>query len=198
MTTAVVRRGTVVGLMALAVLAGLGADPAGAQVVKVASLVPDGSVWDLILEEQARTWEQATNGRLDVRLYPGGVAGDDPAIVRKMRIGQFQAAALTIQGLLEIDDGFRVLALPLFYESEEELFHVLDALDPLLRKRLEDKGFVLVNWGYAGWARFYSKRPIRTPDDLRSQKLFLWGGEERGRPGTSSTSPWPPSSAPRS
>lgn len=155
------------------------AAPAGAQVIKVASLVPDGSVWDLILEEQAEAWEAATDGRLDVRLYPGGVAGDDPAVVRKMRIGQFQAAALTIQGLLEIDEGFRILAMPLFFDSEAELFHVLEALDPLLRQRLEDKGFVLVNWGYAGWARFYSKRPIRTPDDLRSHKLFLWGGDER-------------------
>lgn len=156
-------------------LAGSGA----AQVIKMASLVPDGSVWDLILEEQAEAWEAATDGRLDVRLYPGGVAGDDPAVVRKMRIGQFQAAALTFQGLVEIDDGFRIFALPLFFRSQEELLHVLNALDPLLRQRLEEKGFVLVNWGYAGWARFYSRRPIRVPDDLRSHKLFLWAGEQR-------------------
>lgn len=153
--------------------------PGGAQVVKVASLVPDGSVWDLILEEQAQAWEQATDGRLDVRLYPGGVAGDDPAIVRKLRIGQFQAAALTFQGLMEIDEGFLVFALPVFYRSQEEFLHVVEALEPVMRERLEEKGFALLNWGYAGWARFYSKRPIRVPDDLRSQKLFLWGGEEQ-------------------
>lgn len=180
MSTVHVRRRVVSGLLALAGAGLLGsAVPAGAQVLKVASLVPDGSVWDQVLEQQAETWEAATDGRLDVRLYPGGVAGDDPAVVRKMRIGQFQAAALTIQGLIEIDEGFRVFALPQFYASQEELLHVLDALEPLLRARLEDKGFVLVNWGFAGWARFYSKRPIRTPEDLRSQKLFLWGGEER-------------------
>lgn len=166
-------------LVASFVGAGLwAAAPAGAQVIKMASLVPDGSVWDLVLEEQAEAWERDSDGRLDVRLYPGGVAGDDPAVVRKMRIGQFQAAALTFQGLMEIDEGFRVFSLPVFYESTEELLYVLDQLEPLLTERLEEKGFVLLNWGYAGWARFYSKRPIRVPADLRSQKIFLWGGEE--------------------
>lgn len=170
--------GLLPGLAAIVLIA-LCAAPAKAQVIKVASLVPDGSVWDLVLEDQARAWEESTDGRLDVRLYPGGVAGDDPAIVRKLRIGQFQAAALTFQGLMEIDEGFLVFALPAFYRSQEEFLHVVEALEPAMRERLREKGFVLLNWGYAGWARFYSKRPIRVPDDLRSQKLFLWGGEER-------------------
>lgn len=157
----------------------VGASRTGAQVVKLASLVPDGSVWDMILEDQVQAWERDTDGRVDVRIYPGGVAGDDPAVIRKMRIGQFQAAAVTFQGLTEIDDGFRVFVLPLFYQSQDELEFVVEKLDPLLRQRLQDKGFVLLNWAYVGWGRFYSKKPIRTPDDLRAQKLFLWGGDER-------------------
>lgn len=159
-----------------AVLAG----PAPAQVVvKLASLVPDGSVWDLILEEQVQAWERDTGGRLDVRLYPGGVAGDDPAVIRKLRIGQFQAAGVTFQGLSQIDEGFRIFVLPMFYASEEELQYVVQKLDPILRQRLEDRGFVLLNWAYVGWGRFYSKKPIRTPADLRAQKLFLWGGDDQ-------------------
>ena len=152
--------------------------PVSAQVVKVATLVPDGSFWGLILEEQIQAWEEGTDGRLDVRVYPGGVAGDDPAIVRKMRIGQFQAGALSFQGLMEIDEGFSVLALTSFYESQEELQAVLASLEPLLAERLEENGFILLNWGFAGWARLYCKRPVRSPDDFRSQKMFVWGGDE--------------------
>ncbi|MEJ2217845.1 MAG: TRAP transporter substrate-binding protein DctP [Gemmatimonadota bacterium] len=156
------------------------AGPAAAQVVvKLASLVPDGSAWDMILEDQVHAWEHDTGGRLEVRVYPGGVAGDDPAVIRKMRIGQFQAAGVTFQGLSEIDAGFRIFVLPLFYASQEELEYVVQKLDPILRRRLEDRGFVLLNWAYVGWGRFYSKKPIRTPDDLRAQKLFLWGGDDQ-------------------
>lgn len=148
-------------------------------VVKLATLVPDGSVWHEVLLDQVERWETGANGSLEVRIYPGGVAGDDPAVVRKMRIGQFQGAALSVEGLVAIDEGFRVFQIPMFYDSPAEAFHVLDALASRMEERLEEKGFVLVNWGYGGWVHLYSTEPVETAADLQSLKLFLWGGEER-------------------
>jgi TRAP-type transport system periplasmic protein len=162
------------------VLAAVLAPPAAGQtVVKLATLVPDGSVWHRILRDQAADWKQASEGRVEVRIYPGGVAGDDPDMVRKMRVGQFQAAALGVAGLVEIDDAFRVFQVPFFFASVDELFHVLHAMEPLLRQRLEAKGFVLLSWSYAGWVHLYSKRPVRTLADLRAQKMFMWGADDR-------------------
>ena len=165
-------------LFLVALLLGPSAAPAQ-DIVKLATLVPEGSVWHEILLDQMKRWEAGADGTIAVRIYPGGVAGDDPSIVRKMRIGQFDGAALSVEGLVAIDDAFRVFQIPMFYRSPAEVFHVLDALAPLMRERLQEKGFVLLNWGYAGWVHMYSKEPIRTVDDLRSLKLFLWGGEER-------------------
>lgn len=163
----------------LAIMAMLPTATTAQTVVKLATLVPDGSVWHRILQDQATAIKRASAGALELRIYPGGVAGDDPDMVRKMRIGQFQAAALTVQGLVEIDEAFRVFNVPLFFASPEEAFFVLDGLEPVLRQRLEARGFILLNWGYAGWAHLYSRRPVRTVNDLRGQKIFLWGGEER-------------------
>ena len=94
-------------LLAAAALAASAA-VAGAQpnVVKLASLVPDGSVWHKILQGTGSEWSAATAGRVTLRIYPGGVAGDEPDMVRKMRIGQIQASALTVTGLAAIDDAF--------------------------------------------------------------------------------------------
>jgi TRAP-type C4-dicarboxylate transport system substrate-binding protein len=100
-------------------------------------------------------------------------------MVRKMRVGQFQAAALSVEGLGAIDDAFRLFQIPLFFESLDELVQVLDRLGPPLRQRLEAKVFVLLNWGYGGWVHLYSKRPIHAFADLRAQKLFMWAGDER-------------------
>ena len=72
-----------------------------------------------------------------LRLYAGGVAGDEPDVVRKMRIGQLHAAVITTSGLSEIDKGFEIFEIPMFYESYEELFFVLERLEPVMRKRLE-------------------------------------------------------------
>lgn len=147
-------------------------------VVKMATLVPDGSVWDNILKEMGADWQEGTNGEVSLRVYAGGIAGDEPDVVRKMRIGQIHAAALTVTGLTAIDDGFAVFEIPMFFESYEELFHVLEVMRPEFEKRLAAKGYVLLNWGQGGWVHFFSKEPIQSVDDLRKQKLFVWAGND--------------------
>ncbi len=145
---------------------------------KLATLVPDGSVWDRALRDMGAELDEATDGRVSLRVYPGGVAGDETDIVRKMRIGQLHAAAITVGGLAEIDDAFSVFATPLLIDSYDELAHVLERLRPELARRLEEKGFQLLLWGHGGWVHVFSKRPIRTLDDLKAMKLFAWAGDD--------------------
>jgi TRAP-type C4-dicarboxylate transport system substrate-binding protein len=95
-----------------------------------------------------------------------------------MRIGQLHAGSLTTVGLEELDEAFKVLTIPLFYESYEEFFAVLNGLAPMLEKRLEDKGFVLLHWGHAGWVHFFSRHPMREIEDLRRLKIFVTAGSE--------------------
>jgi TRAP-type C4-dicarboxylate transport system substrate-binding protein len=81
------------------------AAPSRAQTItiKMATLVPDGSSWHTILKEVAEKWKTLSGGRVVVRLYAGGVAGDDPEVVRKMRLGTLNAGVLTSVGIGEID-----------------------------------------------------------------------------------------------
>ena len=68
---------------------------ASAQSIKLATLAPEGSPWHNILRDMAEEWTRASSGKIRFRIYPGGVAGDEPDMVRKLRIGQIQAAVLT-------------------------------------------------------------------------------------------------------
>jgi TRAP-type C4-dicarboxylate transport system substrate-binding protein len=155
--------------------------PARAQttVVKLATLVPDGSVWDKILRNMGDQWSKETQGRVTLRIYPGGVAGDEPDIVRKMRIGQIQAAALTATGLAAMDPAFNIFGIPNFFASYDELFGVLARMEPTLRAKLEAKGFVMLNWGHGGWVYFFSKQPLHTVEDLKKAKMFAWAGDDK-------------------
>jgi TRAP-type C4-dicarboxylate transport system substrate-binding protein len=147
--------------------------------IKLATLVPENSIWGRAFREMGEDWKRSTEGRIDLHIYPGGVAGDEPDIVRKMRIGQLHAASLTISGFGEIDPAMRFFEIPLSFESDEEILHVLDGMTPVLSERLLAKGFVLIHWGHAGWIRLFSVRPIVKLDDLRQQKQFLWAGDNR-------------------
>ena len=152
---------------------------AHAQVVKLATLVPEGSVWDKALREMGSEWSATTQNRVTLRVYPGGVAGDEPDVVRKMRIGQLQAAAITTAGLASIDPSFNVFNVPMFFTSYPELYATLAKLEPVLRARLEAKGFILLSWGHGGWVYFFTKQPIQTVDGLRKTKMFIWAGDDQ-------------------
>jgi len=164
---------------ALLACAPLAARAQAPQVIKLATLVPEGSVWDKALREMGASWATSTQNRVSLRVYPGGVAGDEPDVVRKMRIGQLQAAAVTTAGLASIDPAFNIFNIPMFFDSYPELYATLDALGPTLRSRLEAKGFVLLNWGHGGWVYFFTKAPVSDVDGLKHTKLFCWAGDDQ-------------------
>ena len=146
-------------------------------VVRMATLVPDGSSWFQILKETAERWKQASGGRVSVRLFPGGVAGDDPDVVRKMRLGTLNAGVLTSVGVAEVDKAVYAMGIPLMYDSYDEVYWVHEKMRPKLEQSLEAKGFIALNWVDGGWVHFFTKKPVAVPDDLRKLKLFSWAGD---------------------
>ena len=166
----------VTGVLALACLA---APRAQSSAIKLATVVPDGSVWDKALKQMASDWSQATAGRVGVTIFSGGSQGDEPTVLRKMRLGSLQGASLTVVGLGTIDWSFNVFNVPFFFASYDELNAVVDKLTPLLKQRVEAKGFVLVHWGSGGWLQVFSKKPIQNVADLKAMKLYTSGGDDK-------------------
>ena len=152
---------------------------AGEIVIKVATLAPQGSEWYKILQEMGAEWQKVSNGLIVFRLYPGVVAGDDIDLVRKMRLGILDAGLLTVSGLSRIDRGVLGLEVPLAYSDYRELDCVLEKIGPHLERQMEAKGFIVLGWSEAGWAHFFTKSPVRTPDDMRKLKMFVWAGDDQ-------------------
>lgn len=151
---------------------------ASAETLKLATLAPQGSIWDQAIRTMGEQWAKETAGRVQLRVYPGGVAGDESDALRKTRAGQFQGLAMTVAGLGEIDPAFNIFQIPMYFESYDELYAVLADLRPALEARLAAKGYVLLLWGHGGWIHLFSRQPIRTLDDLKQQKLFVWAGDD--------------------
>lgn len=145
--------------------------PLSAQVIKLGSLAPEGSPWDKALRRIAADWNTVSNGRLTVRVFPGGIAGDEPNMVRKIRINQLQAAAITGVGLGSIVDDIYAVQLPLLIRTTEEMEYVMAKMEPTLNRMLEEQGFKMVAWFLAGWAHLFSKAPAVTPGEVKRLKL---------------------------
>jgi TRAP-type C4-dicarboxylate transport system substrate-binding protein len=124
-------------------------------------------------------WTQATGGRVSLTVFGGGSQGDEPTVLRKMRLDALQAASLTGVGLGTLDSSFNVFDVPFFFESYEELNEVTEKLTPEISKRVEAKGFVLLNWGHGGWTQLFTKKPVRSVAELKKIKLYTSAGNDR-------------------
>jgi TRAP-type C4-dicarboxylate transport system substrate-binding protein len=167
-------RATIIGLALLIALAG--GLPAQAKTIKLATLAPEGTIYHDILRDLAEDWSRLSGGEIELRIYPGGIAGDEGDVVRKMRVGQIQAAAITGGGLADIAAEIRALQVPMMFRSYAELDYVRDQVAPKLEKVFLDKGFKILAWGDAGWLYFFTQSPVVHPDDLKPLKLFTWTG----------------------
>ncbi len=147
--------------------------------LKLATVVPDGSIWDKQLKLMAAEWKHATGDRVALTVFSGGSQGDEPSVLRKMRLDALQAASLTVVGLATLDPAFNAFNLPFFFDSYEELNAVVEKLTPLLKQRLESKGYVLLNWGHGGWLQVFTTRPVTTLAELKSLKLYTSAGDDR-------------------
>jgi len=81
-------------------------------VVKFATVAPEGSTWIKHMRSLAGDILEKSSGRLDFRIFPGAVLGDELDVLRKIRIGQIDCAAFSGVGFGQILPMVRVLDLP--------------------------------------------------------------------------------------
>lgn len=150
--------------------------PLSALTIKMGTLVPPGSAWDQSLKKLAADWARLSKGKVILKIYTGGRAGDEPDMLRKLRFNQLQAVGLTMVGLSEVFGGIMAPAVPLMIRDPDELHYVLDKMKPVIEREFEKKGFKVLFWNIAGWGHFFSRRPIVYPADLKPQRMFIMEG----------------------
>ena len=145
--------------------------------IKLGTLAPRGSPWELSLKRLAAEWKEISKGKVVLKIYPGGIAGDEQDMIRKMRIGQLDAAGVTVGGLISIYPEIMVLTLPLLIRNEDEYIHVFQEMKPSYEEELNRRGFQVILWTNAGWMYFFSRHPVVSPEDLSRQKLWVRTGD---------------------
>ncbi|MBI1722936.1 MAG: TRAP transporter substrate-binding protein DctP [Gemmatimonadetes bacterium] len=145
--------------------------------IRLGTLAPQGSSYHRILQEMGQRWRVSTNGQVLLTVY-AGTMGSELELVRRMRLGQLQAATLTVVGLREIDRAVGALQdMPMMFRTLEEVEYVRSRLEPVLARRLADRGFVVLFWGDLGWVRYFTRRPAVRPDDFKRLKIFVTAGD---------------------
>lgn len=146
-------------------------------IIRMGTLAPKGSPWHEILLDMGEQWKKASGGKIELKVYPGGEQGDEPAMVEKLRIKKLQSVALSGAGLSGIEPGVSALQIPMMLDSYEELDYVRDRIADRLEKGFAQRGFIVLNWADAGWVYFFTRKPASKPDEIRSLRLCTLQGD---------------------
>lgn len=150
----------------------------GATQIKLAALVPEGTTWGLSLKRLAKDVESATGGEVSLKMYYGGVAGDEPDVLRKVRIGQFHGGIFTGKTLGDIHGDVRVMEIPFsFYENQKKASSTLAKLTPGFNQGLKTKGFVNLGFYELGQVYVVSTKKISNLNELKGVKIWSWEGD---------------------
>ena len=158
----------------------LAASPAFAQAsvrIKLGTMAPQGSTWHQQMQGMAQDFAKASEGKVELKIYAGGTQGSEGEMIRKMSIGQLQAASITAIGLHEITPEPQAEDVPFMIDSYEEYDYVHERIRPALEEAISRKGFQVLQWGEVGFVYLFSTQPYRTPADFGKGKVFTWNGD---------------------
>jgi len=116
--------------------------------------------------------QQRTNGQIKIQVYPSAQLGSEKETIEMLRMGALDINRVSCSPLTEVAPEIGVFSLPYLFRDEAHAWRVLDGeIGQALLKKLEDYGMVGLCYYDAGARSFYTKKPVRTLQDLKGMKI---------------------------
>ena len=168
--------GAVAAAAAFSFLAPLTAD---AQIVlKAADVHPEGYPNVVAIQSLGKKLETATNGKYKVQMFPGGVLGGEKEMIEQTQVGAINILRTSLGPLGPVVPDVNVFNMPFVFRNEAHMRAVIDG--PIGQEILDKitaspSKMVALGWMDGGSRSLYTKKPVRTPADLKGQKVRMMG-----------------------
>jgi TRAP-type C4-dicarboxylate transport system substrate-binding protein len=148
---------------------------AGAEPIKLrfGTIAPTGSAWAHEFTAFARDVEAGTDGAVHIKIYFDGVAGDDTAVIDRIKRDQLDGS-MGAESCERLSPSMRVSGVFGLFQSREESKYVMTRLAPRIQAEALKAGFVNFGTAALGPEVIFSRRPIRDWNELRATSLFAW------------------------
>jgi TRAP-type C4-dicarboxylate transport system substrate-binding protein len=114
---------------------------------------------------------------VQLKFYLGGVAGDEMAVLERIKRGQIDGSAGALN-CEKLSPSLRVARIPGLFRAREEFRHVLGKLRKRLDKEFAHSGFLAIGLGSFGSVMLFSREPVRTMEELRHGHYWIWELDE--------------------
>jgi tripartite ATP-independent transporter DctP family solute receptor len=113
-----------------------------------------------------------TKGAVKVEVYHNTQLGDAVANVQSIRNGTIGFSTVSASNLNQVVPAMDMYSLPFLFKNEAHFWWFLAQPQAAeLAKPLEDKGIKVLGYLDSGSRNFFTQKAIRTPDDLKGQKI---------------------------
>jgi TRAP-type C4-dicarboxylate transport system substrate-binding protein len=143
--------------------------------LRIATLAPEGTMWARVLHDWERSLNEST-GAVRLKVYFGGVAGDELAVGERIRRGQLDGLVSAGTMCQQVAPSVRVLKIVGLFQDRDEAAHILTRLKPTFDKEASANGFVNIAEGSLGSIIVFSRSPIASMAELRQTRL--WTGRQ--------------------
>jgi TRAP-type transport system periplasmic protein len=165
-------RNIAVAIVATLAAALLGASSAVAQTeLKFADALPKTFAYYPAMESFKAVVDKS--GKLKVELFPAGVLGDQKALMEATKVGSVDISVVASQVSQQLVPEHGIFGLPFVWLKLDDYVKFLQGpIAGELGKKMEPHGLKVLTFANGGGlAVMNSKRPVRTPDDMKGLKL---------------------------
>lgn len=147
--------------------------------LKLGVIAPEGTSWANNIKSMAKEVEKETNGEVEIKVYYGGVQGDEPDVLRKIRVGQMHGGMFTGRTLGDINGDVRVIEVPFgFLQDREKGMRILKEMTPYFNGLFEKNGFKNLSFFEIGQVYIVTTKEVKTLEDLKGLKIWSWDGDK--------------------
>ncbi len=145
--------------------------------IKVGTLAPPGTPWLSVPENIAiPEIERLSDGKISIKIYGGGVMGEDTDILKKMDNGRLECCGCTALGVLEACPEASVMLLPGLFKNYDEVDYILEKFRKRFDEGFEKQGYVLWAVIDTGFFYLFSRNKPTDLAALRAQNIITWFG----------------------
>ena len=147
-------------------------------VLKAADVHPLGYPNVVAIENLGKKFEAATNGKYKLQMFPGGVLGGEKEMIEQTQVGAIDILRTSLGPLGPVVPDVNVFNMPFVFRNEA---HMRAVIDGPIGQEILDKitaspaKMVALGWMDGGSRSLYTKKLVRTPADLKGQKIRMMG-----------------------
>jgi len=145
----------------------------GKRIIRIAHAQSEEHPEHIGMLEFKKIIEEKLGDKYEVEIFPNELLGSAQKAIELTQTGAIDFVIAGTANVETFAKAYEIFSMPYLFTSQEAYHEVMNDVDYMkkLYNSTDESGFRVLTWFDAGIRSFYSTKPIRTPEDLKGQKI---------------------------